>query len=123
MKLIKAFIIAVGIILATSCASPLSTRMNDYIEEVESTCEDWTSADWELSRAQYELLIEEYKLNYETYTPEEREAINKAIGRYNGLLIRHGIEEVGGILKEFGERLPSLLEGFMSAFDSKDKSE
>ena len=52
MKLIKAFIIAAGIILATSCASPLSTRMNDYIEEVESTCEDWTYAEWELSGEQ-----------------------------------------------------------------------
>ena len=122
MKLLKIIIMTACILMAVSCASPLSTRMNDYIDDVESTCKDWTSADWELSREEYGKLLEEYKLNYDSYTQEEREAINKAIGRYNGLLIRHGIEEVGGIIKEFGERLPSLIEGFFSAFGD-NKSE
>ena len=33
--------------------------------------------------------------------------------------IKQGIEEAGSVLKEFGERLPSLIEGFMSAFEDK----
>jgi hypothetical protein len=35
---------------------------------------------------------------------------------YSGV---HGIEEAGSVLKEFVERLPSLIEGFMSAFEDK----
>lgn len=115
----KTLIIGLVITLITSCASPLSGRLNDYVNEVESSCQNWTEEDWELSQEEYAKLLEEYKLNYDSYTQEEKDAINKAIGRYNGLLIKQGIEEAGSVLKEFGERLPSLIEGFMSAFEDK----
>ena len=106
-------------LLLHSCSSPLSSRMNEYVTEVETTCQNWTEEDWELSQEEYAKLLEEYELNYNSYTQEEKDAINKAIGRYNGLLIKQGIEEAGSVLKEFGERLPSLIEGFMSAFEEK----
>ena len=115
----KTLIIGLVIALITSCASPLSIRLNDYVNEVESSCLNWTEEDWELSQEEYAKLLEEYELNYNSYTQEEKDAINKAIGRYNGLLIKQGIEEAGSVLKEFGERLPSLIEGFMSAFEEK----
>lgn len=105
--------------LLCSCSSPLSSRMNEYVSEVEASCQNWTEEDWELSQEEYAKLLEEYELNYDSYTLEEKDAINKAIGRYNGLLIKQGIDEAGNILKEFGERLPSLIEGFMSAFEDK----
>ena len=106
-------------LLLHSCSSPLSSRMNEYVTEVEATCQNWTEEDWELSQEEYAKLLEEYELNYDSYTQEEKDAINKAIGRYNGLLIKQGIDEAGNILKDFGERLPSLIEGFMSAFEDK----
>lgn len=106
-------------LLLQSCSSPLSSRMNEYVTEVETTCQNWTEEDWELSQEEYAKLLEEYELNYNSYSQEEKDAINKAIGRYNGLLIKQGIEEAGSVLKEFGERLPSLIEGFMSAFEEK----
>ena len=105
--------------LLCSCSSPLSSRMNEYVSEVEASCHNWTTEDWKLSQEEYATLLEEYELNYDSYTQEEKDAINKAIGRYNGLLIKQGIEEAGSVLKEFGERLPSLIEGFMSAFEEK----
>lgn len=105
--------------LLCSCSSPLSSRMNEYVTEVEATCQNWTEEDWELSQEEYAKFLEEYELNYDSYTQEEKDAINKAIGRYNGLLIKQGIDEAGNIIKEFGERLPSLIEGFMSAFEDK----
>jgi hypothetical protein len=118
MKQLLLFSIALAALLS-SCVSPLSSRLNDYVNEVESSCQNWTEEDWELSQEEYAKLLEEYELNYDSYSQEEKDAINKAIGRYNGLLIRQGIEEAGSIIKEFGERLPSLIEGFMSAFEDK----
>lgn len=118
-KHLLAIITISSCLLLWSCSSPLSSRMNDYVSEVEANCQNWTAEDWELSQEEYAMLLEEYELNYDSYTQEEKDAINKAIGRYNGLLTRQGIEEVGSVLKEFGERLPSLIEGFMSAFEDK----
>ena len=115
----KLLILGIVIVLMSSCTSPLSSRLNDYVTEVESSCHNWTTEDWKLSQEEYAKLLEEYELNYDSYTQEEKDAINKAIGRYNGLLIKQGIEDAGSVLKEFGERLPSLIEGFMSAFEDK----
>lgn len=119
MKSFTQFIVLPCFILLSACVSPPSSRLNDYVTEVESSCQDWTEEDWELSQEEYAKLLEEYELNYDSYTQEEKDAINKAIGRYNGLLIKQGIDEAGNIIKEFGERLPSLIEGFMSAFEDK----
>lgn len=116
-KHILAIIAISSFMLLCSCSSPLSSRMNEYVTEVEASCQNWTEEDWERSQSKYEKLLEEYQTNYDSYSQEERDAINKAIGRYTGLLVRQGIEETGKLLKDFGERLPSLLEGFMSAFD------
>ena len=116
-KHILAIIAISSFMLLCSCSSPLSSRMNEYVTEVEASCQNWTAEDWERSQSEYEKLLEEYQTNYDSYSQEERDAINKSIGRYTGLLVRQGIEETGKILKDFGERLPSLLEGFMSAFD------
>ena len=68
-----------------SCTAPLSNRLNDLAADAESSGNDWTEHQWELSQEEYEQLLNEYKENYDTYTKEERAAINKAIGRYNGL--------------------------------------
>ena len=40
-------------LLLSSCTAPLSNRMNDYVTEVETNCQNWTEADWELSQEQY----------------------------------------------------------------------
>ena len=120
MNSFRAIIICILTLIAfTCCSSTLSSRMNEYVTEVEATCQNWTEEDWELSQEEYAKLLEEYELNYDSYTQEEKDAINKVIGRYNGLLIKQGIEEAGSVLKEFGERLPSLIEGFMSAFEDQ----
>lgn len=118
MKKISVFPL-LAMMLFLACSPSLSTRLNDYINHVESNCHNWTEEDWELSQEEYAKLLEEYELNYDSYTQEEKDAINKAIGRYNGLLIKQGIDEAGNILKGVGERLPSLIEGFMSAFEDK----
>lgn len=107
----------IAVLLITACNTPLSNRIDNYVNEVENNCSNWTDEDWERSQSEYEKLLEEYETNYDSYSQEERDAINKAIGRYSGLLVRRGIEETGKLLKDFGERLPSLIDGFMSAFD------
>ena len=82
MKNYRAVIISIlSLIAFICCSSPLSSRMNDYISEVEAKCQNWTAEDWELSQEEYALLLEEYQLNYDLYTQEEKDAINKAIGR------------------------------------------
>lgn len=117
------FTIIATLVLATTIASaaPLSKRMNRYVEDTIEKCENWSKADWDKSKREYKLFIEEYKLYKDSYTQEERDAINKEIGRYNGLLVKHGIEELGDFLQGIGERIPSLWEGFKSVIKDSTK--
>lgn len=111
--------LATLLITVASCATPLSTRMDTYIDKVEERCDKWTDEDWELSQQEYDILLKEYKENYSTYTQEERDAINRAIGRYNGLLVKKGITKAGTLLEDFVNRIPSLIDGFVSAFEKE----
>ena len=36
-------------VMLFSCAAPLPNRIDDYVEEVEASCQYWTVEDWELS--------------------------------------------------------------------------
>ena len=67
--------------------------------------------------AQRDSLLEEYLLEYESdqesYTPEEQEAIDKALGRYYGAQMREGIEQTKRGVQEFMDRLPGFIDGFM----------
>ncbi len=41
----RTIIISLAIILLTSCSSPLSSRMDEYVSEVEANCKNWTAID------------------------------------------------------------------------------
>ena len=106
----------------TSCEIPTSVKFDNYVDRVEENCDSWTEEEWQISREKYYELLEEYEANYENMTQEERDAINKAIGRYNGILVKKGLEKVDESINGFIDRLPSLFEGFMSAFEEESEN-
>lgn len=122
MKTFTKLLVAIAAItILVSWSEPLSTRMSYYVDSVEMNCENWTKKDWDQSQEKYAKLIEEYRQNYDSYTTEEKAAINKSIGKYHGLLIKYEIEGAGQKIKKFTERIPSLLEGFVSAFEGAEQ--
>ena len=119
MRKLNAIIVLLVMLFLTSCEVPTSTKFENYVDNVEESCDNWTETEWEMSKERYRQLLNEYEANYEHLTPEERETINKAIGRYNGILMKKGIEKVDESINGFIDRLPSLLDGFMSAFEEE----
>ena len=113
----KALIAIAAITIMVSWGKPLSTRMNEFVDNVEKNYINWSQEDWDRSEEKYSKFIEEYKQNYDSYSLDEKAAINKEIGRYKGILVKQGLEGAGQKIKDFGERVPSLIEGFMSAFE------
>lgn len=119
MKKLNLIITLLVILFLTSCEIPTSVKFDNYVDDVEESCDDWTDTEWEMSKEKYRQLLNEYEANYENLTPEEKEAINKAIGRYNGILMKKGIENLDQSIKKIVDRLPSMFEGFMSAFEEE----
>jgi hypothetical protein len=106
----------------TSCEIPTSLKFDYHLKKVENHSDDWTEEEWDMSKEQYRKLLKEYEENYDNMTQEERDKINKAIGRYNGILMKKGIEKVDESINSFIDRLPSLFEGFMSAFEEETEN-
>ena len=119
MKKLNVIIVLLVMFLLTSCEIPTSTKFDNHLKKVENNCENWTEEEWEMSKEKYRQLLKEYEENYENMTPEERAEVNKAIGRYNGILMKKGIKKVDETFDDFIDRFPSLFEGFMSAFEEE----
>jgi hypothetical protein len=100
---------------------PLTNRVDKFVDDAENNSAEWSDKQWEMSMEEYEKLLEEYETNYDSLTKEEKNAINKAIARYNGLMVKRGIEDAGQAIKEFGEQIPSMVEGFFSAFTDDEE--
>ena len=115
------FFIGIALLLfIASCTAPLTNRIEKCVNDVETNHEEWSQEDWNISQEEYKKLLKEYNENYDSYTQEEKAAIDRAIGRYNGMILKRGIEEFENTIEEFGKRLPSLIEGFGSAFEDND---
>lgn len=118
MKLLS-LIIALAIASQISFRTPLSRKIEAYVDTVEADCSDWTKEQWKKSLQEYSVLLDQYKEESGRYSDEEKYMVNKAIGRYNGLLVKYGVEEAGAFLKKLGERVPPFVEGFVEAFKSE----
>ena len=114
--------ILLAILLLASCEVPTVTKFDNYVDRVENNCDEWTEEEWEISKEKYRQLLNEYEANYDNMTPEERGTVNKAIGRYNGILLKKGIKNLDESVSDFMDRLPSLFEGFMSAFEEENEN-
>ena len=119
MKKLNFIMILFMMLFLTSCEVPTSMKFDQYVDEVEKNYKNWTDEDWEISKEKYRKLLEEYETNYESLTQEERDNINKAIGRYHGILLKNGFKKVDESINGFIDRLPSMFEGFMSAFEEE----
>ena len=119
MKKLNLIVVLLVMLFLTSCEIPTSAKFDNHLKKVENNSENWTEEEWEMSKEKYRQLLKEYEENYDNMTPEERAEINKAIGRYNGILMKKGIERVDESIDDFIDRFPSLLEGFMSAFEEE----
>ena len=119
MRKLNVIIVLLVMLFLTSCEIPTSMKFEHHLNKVENNSENWTEEEWEMSKERYRELLKEYEANYDNMTQEERDAVNKAIGRYNGILMKKGIENLDHSIKKFADRLPSMFEGFMSAFEEE----
>ena len=122
MKKLNFIMILFVMLFLTSCEIPTSLKFDYHLKKVESNSENWTEEEWEMSKEKYRQLLKEYEENYDNMTQEERDKVNKAIGRYNGILMKKGIEKFDESINSFIDRLPSLFEGFMSAFEEETEN-
>ena len=103
-----------------SCAQEsLADRFSQLADEFESA-ESLSYDEQQQLEEEFNMLSGEFQANLSSCTPEEKERIYESIGKINGVLAKQGIETLRDGFEEIRRALPSLLDGFVSAFSDDD---
>ena len=117
-----------------ACSCNQSDQNDDFDHELEEWEMEWEKGPeaieveykaWEeevkkerlkMSQEEYKRLLKYYKENYDILSQEEKEEINRKIGKYNGQIVKEEIERTEEAVRKTSERIPSIMEGFFSVF-------
>ena len=70
--------------------------------------------------AEFDALVQEYKDNLDSFSKEEKDRINKAMGKYTGILLKKGISEAGNVIQEAVEGASEFLKGVMGSSEDEE---
>jgi hypothetical protein len=120
-------ILSAGLFLS-SCVTPKANvpqNIDDFVVKAQVNSSSYTQEDWDKSIAEYEKLIDEYQKNESSYSPEEKQKVANAMGRYHALLLENALEQsadsLKGMLKELADYtklLPAYMDGFKDVLES-----
>jgi len=104
--LIVSAFLAIATFFISSCSSTtLPFRFDHFVDRVEANAPSYTDKDWEDIADQFNVLMEDYKKVYDKLDNDQRNQIDKAIGRYHALVLK---SNVNGIINSFDKALEGL---------------
>lgn len=95
-------------------------RMDEFVDKVSLSCENYSSVQWETVEKQYEALLAEVERNYDKMTPEERNIALEATGRYSALLMKYGLYSIAQETVNYLKALEPLMKGFEEGLEADD---
>lgn len=101
----------------TACQTTVDSsieKLSRFIDQVEQKSAEYSAEDWEKANEQFEELIDRLD-EFKDITPEQAQEIARQQGRYAGIALKNGTDEllegVGKSIEEAGKVLDGFLEG------------
>ena len=113
-----AFIAALAIFVGCASTKSLPERFDSFVEKTENEFKDYTEADWEKSRQEYEGFVQEIKDNYDSYSTAEKVKMAEAIGRYNSILIQNGVGSASESIGDLIDQIPEVINDAIKNIDT-----
>lgn len=116
----KVFALIAALAIFVGCASTksLPERFDSFVEKTENEFKDYTEADWEKSRQEYEGFVQEIKDNYDSYSTSEKVKMAEAIGRYNSILIQNGVGSATESIGDLIDQIPEVINDAIKNIDT-----
>ncbi|MEE1099025.1 MAG: hypothetical protein UHY58_03805 [Alistipes sp.] len=101
----------------------LAERMEQFSEALKEKfeTEGITDQEWEMYKSVYEMYCEEFSLNYDKLSKEERRRIAQAAGIYSGISMGRTASEIEEWIEDAATMLPGYLEGVKRAILGDDE--
>lgn len=97
-----------------SCgASTIGDRLERYIDKVEKECDNYSETDWEKVTEKVDEFVDEFSECKKDIKPEQREKFVKALGRFDRIAFKAGIESLFDTFDDF----PAYFEGLGDSED------
>lgn len=113
-----AFIAALAIFVGCASTKSLPERFDSFVEKTENEFKDYTEADWEKSRQEYEGFVQEIKDNYDSYSTSEKVKMAETIGRYNSILIQNGVGSATESIGDLIDQIPDVINDAIKNIDT-----
>ena len=113
-----AFIAALAIFVGCASTKSLPERFDSFVEKTENEFKDYTEADWEKSRQEYDGFVQEIKDNYDSYSTSEKVKMAEAIGRYNSILIQNGVGSATESIGDLIDQIPDVINDAIKNIDT-----
>ena len=105
-------------IIFTSFGFSLPSQFEHFVDKVEKNAPEYTQEDWNKASEQFKKLMEKYKESFDSMPDEDKERIDKAIGKYRAIVFKYGVSKsfdesmktLGPKLESLGRRLESFFE-------------
>jgi predicted nuclease with TOPRIM domain len=106
-------------VLLLSCGTKEKYEdLQSSISEIEQTAEKLSPDEWAKYDKEIEQTKEKLKTGHEKYTPEEKEKMNKLIGKYYALKAKH---KVGNLKQELQDATQQLQGAYDAIFNKNGK--
>ena len=113
-KLFLFMALAAAALVALSCTSMLPARIEKFVDKVEKNAPSYSEADWDKVSDQFTKLMDQYDKAYDKLPKEDRERIDKAVGRYHAIVLKSG---VNNIINSFDKAVNGVLKGVGGFFE------
>ncbi len=116
------FIIAI-LVLLFSCNQSQSgiEKASKMIEHAEQNKDSFTQSEFDKMELKMEELEKDLETNRKNYTDEQVKEIGKLQGRYAAILVKQGMDEFQGSLKDLGSKMEGFIEGITDSTNIKNK--
>ena len=104
--------------LLASCARSLPDKLEKFVDDTEKNCDHYTADDWQKSINDFTKLVDDYTHSDQSYSNVERQKAARAIGRYQSLLIKNGVDQAASYLNTLKTIIPSYIDGFIEGLGS-----
>ena len=120
MRIKSLLILALGVALLASCSRPLADRMEKFVSKTEANYENYSDQEWAKSQDQFNALVQEYKDNIDSFSKEDKDRINKAMGKYTGIVLKKGVSEAGNVIQQAVEGASEFIKGVMESTEDEE---
>ena len=105
------------VVLSITACTTTVDKINDLVDDTLRQSENMTEEEWNDRNMELEKLLRQYNAEQDSFTEEEKQSIDYALGQYYGAQVKENIMNTKQGIQDFLNQLPGFINGFIDGSD------